>query len=151
MWVSQRATEMWAMRLGVHRAGTEEARERPVPRVYCGRHRQHRGHHVHPVHAVERPDKRPVHVHTGLKKPVNDLKNAGALPPDQAFEEREEWRPGNSTMEGYRAAALLSAGDVQARGGGGVAERLHASGRHLVAVVEAERGERGQAAHCCSK
>jgi hypothetical protein len=33
--------------------------------------------------------------------------------------------------------------DVQARGGGGGAERLHASCRHLVAVAEVESGERG--------
>ena len=41
-----------------------------------------------------------------------------------------------STMEGYHAAALLLACDAQARGDGGVAERLHASCRHLVAVAE---------------
>ena len=41
-----------------------------------------------------------------------------------------------STMEDYDAAALLSELNVQARGGGGAAERLHASCRHLVAVAE---------------
>jgi hypothetical protein len=41
-----------------------------------------------------------------------------------------------STMEGYHAAALLSELDAQARGGGGAAERLHASGRHVVAENE---------------
>ena len=42
-----------------------------------------------------------------------------------------------STMEGYHAAALLSElDDVQARGGGGAAERLHASCRHVEAVAE---------------
>jgi hypothetical protein len=41
-----------------------------------------------------------------------------------------------SSMEGYRAAALLSELDVQARGGGAAAERLHASGRHLAAAAE---------------
>jgi hypothetical protein len=41
-------------------------------------------------------------------------------------------------MEGYHGAALLSELDVQARGGGGAAERLHASCRHLVAAAEIE-------------
>jgi hypothetical protein len=48
----------------------------------------------------------------------------------------------------YHAAALLSELDVQARGGGGAAERLHASCRHLAAGGEIEEGERGQAAQC---
>jgi hypothetical protein len=43
-----------------------------------------------------------------------------------------------STMEGYHGAALLSELDAQARGGGGAAERLHASCRHLVAEAEVE-------------
>jgi hypothetical protein len=34
--------------------------------------------------------------------------------------------------------------------GGGVAERLHASCRHLAAEADVEGGERGQAAHCCA-
>jgi len=38
--------------------------------------------------------------------------------------------------------------DVQARGGGGAAERLHASCRSLGAVPEVEGLERGQAAQC---
>jgi hypothetical protein len=47
-----------------------------------------------------------------------------------------------STMEGSHAAALLSEpDDVQARGGGGAAERLHASCRHA-AVAEIEGGKR---------
>ena len=36
--------------------------------------------------------------------------------------------------------------DVQARGGGGAAERLHASCRHIVAAAEVEGCERGEAA-----
>ena len=51
----------------------------------------------------------------------------------------------NSTLESYHAAALgilLFADDVQARGGGGAAERLHASCRHLVAVAEVQGRER---------
>jgi hypothetical protein len=51
-------------------------------------------------------------------------------------------------MEGYHAAALLSGLDVQVRGGGGAAERLHASCRHLGAMAEVEGGERRQAAQC---
>jgi hypothetical protein len=47
-----------------------------------------------------------------------------------------------STMEGYHDAALPVELDVQVRGGGGVAERLHASCRHLVAGAEVERRER---------
>jgi hypothetical protein len=50
-------------------------------------------------------------------------------------------------MEGYHVA-LLSELDVQARGGGGAAERLHASCRSLGAVAEVEGLERGQAAQC---
>jgi hypothetical protein len=38
--------------------------------------------------------------------------------------------------------------DVQVRGGGGIAERLHASCRHVDAVAEDEERERRQAAHC---
>jgi hypothetical protein len=41
-----------------------------------------------------------------------------------------------NTMEGYHGAELLSEPDVQARGSGGAAERLHASCRHVVAVAE---------------
>jgi hypothetical protein len=51
-------------------------------------------------------------------------------------------------MEGYHAVALLSELDVQVRGGGGAAERLHASCRHLGAMAEVEGGERRQAAQC---
>jgi hypothetical protein len=45
-------------------------------------------------------------------------------------------------MAGYHDAALLSGHDVQARGGGGAAERLHASGRQLAAAAQVEIGER---------
>jgi hypothetical protein len=38
-------------------------------------------------------------------------------------------------MEGYHKA-LLSVFDVQARGGGGAAERLHTSCPHLVSLAE---------------
>ena len=47
-------------------------------------------------------------------------------------------------LEGYHAAAVAC--DVQARGGGGAAERLHASCRHIVAAAEVEGCERGEAA-----
>jgi hypothetical protein len=39
-----------------------------------------------------------------------------------------------STKEGYHGAALPPGLDVQARGGGGAAERLHASCRYVVAA-----------------
>jgi hypothetical protein len=51
-------------------------------------------------------------------------------------------------MESYHAVALHIGLDVQARGGGGVAERLHASCGNLVAVAEVERRERGEVAQC---
>ena len=51
-----------------------------------------------------------------------------------------------STMEG-RLLTLLSELDVEARSGGGVAERLYASGCHVVAGAEVEIGERSNAAH----
>jgi hypothetical protein len=54
-------------------------------------------------------------------------------------------RRGDSiAVRSLHATALLSALDVQARGGGGAAERLHASGRHLTAA-EVQRAERMEA------
>jgi hypothetical protein len=47
-------------------------------------------------------------------------------------------------MEGYHAAALHRGLDVQARGGGGAAERLYASGRHPAAAAEVEERKRGE-------
>jgi hypothetical protein len=40
--------------------------------------------------------------------------------------------------------------DAQARGGGGAAERLHASSRHVLAPFELEGGERTEAAQSSS-
>ena len=47
-----------------------------------------------------------------------------------------------------RAAMPVPGSDAQVRGGGGVAERLHASGCHLVAAEEVEGSESRQAAQC---
>jgi hypothetical protein len=58
---------------------------------------------------------------------------------DGRVEKPKGWVGGvGSTMEGYHDAALLSELDVQVRGGGGAAERLHASCRHVAADAEVE-------------
>jgi hypothetical protein len=51
-----------------------------------------------------------------------------------------------AALEGYSGAALLVVLDLKARGDGGVAERLHASCRHVLALLEVEGGECTEAA-----
>jgi hypothetical protein len=51
-----------------------------------------------------------------------------------------------AALEGYSGAALLVELDLKVRGDGGVAERLHSSCFHYVAILQSEGGERTEAA-----